>query len=104
LCAFLCIFRLLNQDQIIMKTRTVSLLHKLAGHCRIGLFLLLPVSPCVVNAQIKYNDANELREAKMGVERVARFYTPAYSSRANNNNETKWVQFDLGRVKKIDAI
>jgi len=104
LCAFLCIFRLLNQDQIIMKTRTVSLLHKLAGHCRIGLFLLLPVSPCVVNAQIKYNDANELREAKMGVERVARFYTPAYSSRANNNNETKWVQIDLGSVKKIDAI
>jgi len=57
-----------------------------------------------VNAQVKYNPANELREAQMGVERVARYYLPAYSSKAGSNNETRWVQIDLGQVKKIDGI
>ena len=55
-------------------------------------------------SQVKYNAANELREARMGVERVARYYLPAYSSKANNNSETRWVQIDLGSVKKIDGI
>ena len=58
----------------------------------------------LVNAQVKYNPAIELREARMGVERVARYYLPAYSNRAVNNNETRWVQIDLGQVKKIDGI
>lgn len=57
-----------------------------------------------VQAQVKYNPANELREAKMGVERVARYYLPAYASRAGSNNETRWVQIDLGQVKKVDGI
>jgi len=57
-----------------------------------------------VNAQVKYNPANELREANMGVERVARYYLPAYASRAGSNNETRWVQIDLGLVKKNDGI
>ena len=57
-----------------------------------------------VNAQVKYNPEKELREARMGVERVARYYLPAYSSMADNNNETRWVQIDLGSKKKIDGI
>ena len=55
-------------------------------------------------SQVKYNAANELREASMGVERVARYYLPAYASRAGSNNETRWVQIDLGQVKKIEGI
>lgn len=55
-------------------------------------------------AQVKYNAANELKEAKMGVERVARYYIPAYSSRAGSNSEVRWVQIDLGQSKKIDGI
>ena len=65
-------------------------------------FLVLNLN--TLNAQVKYNSANELREARMGVERVARYYLPAYSNRAINNNETRWVQIDLGQLKKIDGI
>ncbi|MEI7424027.1 MAG: beta-L-arabinofuranosidase domain-containing protein [Prolixibacteraceae bacterium] len=65
---------------------------------------LVAIVSVPVEAQLKYNAANELREAKMGVERVARYYLPAYSSMAKSNNETKWVQIDLGQVKKIDGI
>jgi DUF1680 family protein len=54
--------------------------------------------------QVKYNPSNELREARMGVERVARYYIPAYASMANSNNETRWVQIDLGQEKKIEGI
>ena len=57
-----------------------------------------------VMAQVKYDAANELREAKMGVERVARYYLPAYSSRAGSNSEVRWVQIDLGQTKKIDGV
>jgi len=57
-----------------------------------------------LTAQVKYNAANELREADMGVERVARYYLPAYASMATSNNEIRWVQIDLGQVKKIDGI
>jgi DUF1680 family protein len=56
------------------------------------------------NAQVKYNATNELSEAKMGVERVARYYLPAYSNAAGSNNEIRWVQIDLGQTKKIDGI
>ena len=42
-----------------------------------------------VNAQVKYNPENELREAQMGVERVARYYLPAYASMAGSNNEIR---------------
>ena len=57
-----------------------------------------------VYAQVKYNNANEFCEAKMGVERVARYYLPAYASFAKNNNEIKWVQIDLGQERQIDGI
>ncbi len=57
-----------------------------------------------LNAQVKYNPHNELLEARMGVERVARYFLPAYAAMAGSNNETRWVQIDLGQEKKIDGI
>ena len=57
-----------------------------------------------VNAQVKYNPMNELREANMGIERVARYFLPAYASMANNNYKIRWVQIDLGKTNKIDGI
>ena len=57
-----------------------------------------------VYGQVKYNPDIEVHEARMGIERVARYFLPAYVSKANNNNETRWVQIDLGNVKKIDGI
>ena len=57
-----------------------------------------------LNAQVKYNPENELREAKMGIERVARYFLPAYSTMAGSNNEIRWVQIDLGQTKKIEGI
>ena len=55
-------------------------------------------------AQVKYNAANELREARMGIERVARYYLPAYSNRATSSNEIRWIQIDLGDRKKIEGV
>lgn len=66
--------------------------------------ILMTIISIPVQSQVKYNPANELREAGIGVERVARFYLPAYASMAGSNNETRWVQIDLGQVKKIDEI
>ena len=68
----------------------------------VSLFVTLIINS--VNAQVKYNAANELREARMGIERVARYYIPAYASRAGSNSEVRWVQIDLGQSKKIDGI
>ncbi len=72
----------------------------------IGLVGSLFISLCFssVYGQTIYNAANELIEAKMGVERVARYYLPAYYSRANSNKDIRWVQIDLGKEKKISAI
>lgn len=74
---------------------------KMIGLAVAGCFVL---SYLPANAQVKYNAGNELREARMGVERVARYYIPAYASMAKSNNETRWVQIDLGSEKKIEAI
>ena len=56
-------------------------------------------------SQITYNSINEQRDAGLGVERVARFFTPAYTSKiAQKDDEIRWVQIDLGERKKIDGI
>lgn len=65
---------------------------------------LLSLAFTSVNAQVKYNAVNELREARMGIERVARYYLPAYSTKAGSSKEIRWVQIDLGQAKKIDGI
>jgi DUF1680 family protein len=57
------------------------------------------------HSQIKYFPVDERRDAGMGIERVARFFTPAYESKlAKSDNEIRWVQIDLGEKKKIDGI
>jgi hypothetical protein len=76
---------------------------------KIAIYLMTPLmslafGSTMAQAQIKYNNANEIKAANLGVERVARYYIPAYSSKAVSNNEIKWIQIDLGSVRKIDGI
>jgi len=68
----------------------------------ISVFIIFPFIS--LYAQVKYDPVNELLEARMGVERVARYFLPAYATMAGSNNETRWVQIDLGQEKKIDGI
>jgi DUF1680 family protein len=45
------------------------------------------------------------KAAGMGVERVARLFTPVYESkRAKADDESRWVQVDLGAERKIEAV
>lgn len=74
-----------TQKSIYMKIK-VALLNGLKTCSMVlSFFILLPSKS--VEAQVKYNPAGDLREAEMGVERVARYYLPAYAAMANNNNE-----------------
>lgn len=58
-----------------------------------------------MKAQIKFDSANDYKLAEMGVERVAMYFTPAYkSTTAKSNDETRWVQIDLGKSLAIDGI
>ncbi len=86
-----------------MKTKINTLIIQTIFICLAVAFLVAQI-PISAQAQVKYNAANELREARMGEERVARYFLPAYSSKANNNSEIRWVQIDLGQVIKIDGI
>ncbi|MDD4591898.1 MAG: glycoside hydrolase family 127 protein [Parabacteroides sp.] len=87
-----------------MKNRFKVLTNRKTVVCLMASFLFMAFGSHTLQAQIKFNEANEIREANLGVERVARYYIPAYSSKAVSNNETKWVQIDLGSVRKIDGI
>lgn len=88
-----------------MKNIFNQLTDRRAMACLIASFLPLTFCTSTAKAQIiKFNEANEIKEANMGVERVARYYIPAYSSPAVSSNEIKWVQIDLGSEKKIDGI
>ena len=67
--------------------------------------LIISAGSPTATAQIKYSPSDERKDAGMGVERVARFFTPAYESvAAKNDNEIRWIQIDLGEKKKIDGI
>ena len=82
-------------------------IHALINHrpaIYLVVFSLIALISRPVQAQVKYNAANELLEAQMNIERVARYYLPAYSSIAGSNKEIRWVQIDLGQEKKIDGI
>ncbi len=58
-----------------------------------------------VSAQVRYASSDERRDAGMGVERVARFFIPAYESKsAEKEDEVRWIQIDLGSEKKIDGV
>ena len=54
--------------------------------------------------QITYIDSVEVKEADMGVERVATNFLPPYIAMAENDNQTRWVQIDLGGAVDIDAV
>jgi hypothetical protein len=70
-----------------------------------AILAILAISLVQVNAQIRYSSADERRDAGMGVERVARFFTPAYESTvAKTDDEVRWIQIDLGGKKRIDGI
>ncbi len=69
------------------------------------IFLIVSMYFPPVSSQIKYTPKDERKDAGMGVERVARFFTPAYESKsAKSDNETRWVQIDLGETMKVDGI
>jgi uncharacterized protein len=66
---------------------------------------VLAVSLLRIDAQVRYASTDERRDAGMGIERVARFFTAAYESRpAKTDDEVRWIQIDLGSGKKIDGI
>src|SRR5438067_4646233 len=43
-------------------------------------------------------------DAGMGVERVARLTSPGYQAATASDNEVRWVQVDLGKACRIDAV
>ena len=66
-----------------------------------ALIINAAMSVVPIYSQIKYLPSDERRDAGMGVERVARFFTPAYESTpAQNDEEIRWVQIDLGERRK----
>jgi uncharacterized protein len=70
-----------------------------------SLFVSVVISYISLLAQIKYLPVNEYKDAAMGVERVARFFTPSYESKlTQKDGEIRWVQVDLGKREKIDGI
>lgn len=62
-----------------MKTNIPTHKFGLRGSALAILFVLVISS--LTYSQITYNSSNEQREAGMGVERVARFFTPVYASK-----------------------
>lgn len=61
------------------------------------------VFPCAT-AQLGYVDSIEVAEAHLGVERVAVNFMTPYVSMAASDNETRWVQIDLGQPRDIDGV
>lgn len=66
--------------------------------CLFAAFLAL----CQLKAQIKYTLVDERKEAGMGVDRVARFFIAGYDSpAAQKEDETRWIQIDLGSQREV---
>jgi hypothetical protein len=66
------------------------------------LFAIMASGFLQINAQVKYTSADERKDAGMGVERVARFFIPAYeSARVKTDDGVLWVQIDLGAIENI---
>ena len=71
----------------------------------IAVLMFVSMSFFPVKSQVKYLPTDDRSEAGMGIERVARFFTPAYETKpAQKEGEIRWVQIDLGAKKKIDGI
>ena len=87
-----------------MKRNYQSIIN-VSGRIAIAILSVSMISFLPLRSQIKYTPLDERKDAGMGVERVARFFTPAYESKvAKSDNEVRWVQVDLGERKKIDCI
>ncbi|MCE5345776.1 MAG: glycoside hydrolase family 127 protein [Bacteroidales bacterium] len=70
-----------------------------------SLFIITALGLLSATAQIKYVPHDERSDAGMGVDRIARFFTATYESKAaQKDEEIRWVQLDLGEKKKIDGI
>jgi uncharacterized protein len=70
-----------------------------------ALAVVMAINSLPVLSQIKYIPSDERKDAGMGIERVARFFIPAYESKpAKKDEEIRWIQIDLGERKKIDGI
>lgn len=78
--------------------------HSFFGKSLVGAFLLFGCTQAIDAQIIKYNEAKEVEEAHMGVERVAQNFLKDYISYASNNDETKWIQIDLGSIQAVDGI
>ena len=71
----------------------------------IAVLMFVSMSFFPVKSHVKYLPSDDRSEAGMGIERVARFFTPAYETKpAQKEGEIRWVQIDLGAKKKIDGI
>ncbi len=66
---------------------------------------MLLISAVQINSQVRFESKDERRDAGMGVERVARFFTPAYESKlAQTDDDIRLIQIDLGASKRIDGV
>ncbi len=87
-----------------MKNRSAG---RLQGTVRrlVSIIFLSSLLIIPLTSQIRYVAHDERADAGMGVERVARFFTPAYESApAKDDDEIRWVQIDLGAAKKIESV
>ena len=80
-------------------------LHRIAGSGSI-LTVIAVLSVTMNTGTVTGAPVDEARKAAgMGVERVARLFTPVYESkRAKSDDESRWVQVDLGAERKIESV
>jgi len=80
-------------------------LHRIAGSGSI-LTVIAVLSVSINTGTVAGAPEDEARKAAgMGVERVARLFTPVYESkRAKSDDESRWVQVDLGAERKIESV
>ena len=80
-------------------------LHRIAGSGSI-LTVIAVLSVTMNTGTVTGAPEDEARKAAgMGVERVARLFTPVYESkRAKSDDESRWVQVDLGAERKIESV
>lgn len=80
-------------------------LHRIAGSGSI-LTVIAVLSVAMNTGTVTGAPEDEARKAAgMGVERVARLFTPVYESkRAKSDDESRWVQVDLGAERKIESV
>lgn len=71
---------------------------------RMALLTMTIMAAVDAGAQFTYDNLAEVEAAHLGVERSARIYYSHYQSPASDNNQTRWVQIDLGRERTFDMV